>query len=125
MLHTNYINKVNFLRRGIRCHGIPFKKCFLIYIQGILSWHLSKIRRYLTIEFPDFSNFVVAVKHIITVHDNFFLIKSLSSGSEINEFISRFNNYIINSSLSTAKFKIFSHKVNFSHSRRQFFSFYF
>jgi len=65
---------------------------------------------------------VVSVKHIIIVHDNFFLIKSLSSGSEINEFISRFNNYIINSSLSTAKFKIINHKINFSHSRRQFFS---
>ena len=32
MVHTNYINKVNFIRRGIRCHGIPFKKCSLIYI---------------------------------------------------------------------------------------------
>ena len=38
---------------------------------------------------------------IFTVHDNFFLIKSLSSDSEINDFISKFNSYIKNSSLST------------------------
>ena len=88
MVHTNYINKVNFIRCGIHCHGIPFKKCSFIYIQIIRSWHLSKFRRYLTKKFPDFSNSVVAVKHIITVHDNFFIIKSLSSSSKINEFIS-------------------------------------
>jgi len=64
---------------------------------------------------------VVAVKHIITVHDNFFLVKSLSSSSEINKFISKFNYYTKCSSLSTTRFKGFSHKVNFSHSRRQFF----
>jgi len=119
MVHTNYINKVNFIRRGIHCHGIPFKKCSIIYIRGI---RISIFRRYLTKKFPDFSNSVIAVKHIITVHDNFFLIKSLSSSSEINEFISKFNNYIKSSSLSTAKFKGYSHKVNFSHSRRHFFS---
>jgi len=117
MVHTYYINKVNFIRQGIGCHGIPFKKCFLVYIRGIHSWHLSKFRRYLTKKFPDFSNSVVAVKHIIIVHDNSFLIKSLSSTSEINEFISKFNNYIKSSSLFTAKFKGFSHNINFSHSR--------
>jgi len=117
MVHTNYINKVNFIRCGIHCHGIPFKKCSFIYIQIIRSWHLSKFRRYFIKEFPDFSNSVVVMKFIIIVHDNFFLIKSLSLEFEINEFISKFNNFIISSSLSTANFK-----VNFSHSRRQFFS---
>jgi len=117
-----YINKVNFIRRGIRCHGISLKKCYIIYIRGIRSWHLTKFRKYIKSKFPEFYDSVIAIKQVININDNFFQVKSTAPENSVKEFITKFNSLIKSSNCSFAKGKGHSHKINFSHLRREFFT---
>ena len=118
----NYINKVNFIRRSIRCHGISLENCWIIYIRGICSWHLSKFRKYVERKFPEFFNSIVAIKHVIKLEDNFFQVKSTAPEDKVNEFITNLASFIKSSNCSIVKGKGYSHKINFSHLRKQFFT---
>ncbi|ORX38760.1 hypothetical protein BCR32DRAFT_298750 [Anaeromyces robustus] len=89
MDHTNYTNKINYIRRGIRCHGIDISDTYVIFIRRIRSWTLPKFRNFLEKNFPEFNNTIVAVKHSSLLNDNLYQIKTTASEENINKFIDK------------------------------------
>jgi len=119
MDHTNYTNKINYIRRGIRCHGIDISDTYVIFIRRIRSWTLPKFRNFLEKNFPEFNNTIVAVKHSSLLNDNLYQIKTTASEENINKFIDSFKLIIKKCSINFHRCSRKNHKPSFALIRRK------
>jgi len=95
-----YIRNKNSIQRGSRCYGIPISDTSVIFIRGIRSWPLKKLREFLSIHLYNFINNILSVKRITQFNDNIFRIKVLNSNDATTSIVNILKSNIKKASVS-------------------------
>ena len=113
-----YIKNKNYIVRGSRCYGIPIDDTRLIYIRGIHSWPMGKLRSFLESQLQhDLLNTILSIRRITNLNDNFFKIKVLASESTTTNIINFFQSKLQHISIAQLTCSRKNHKTTLSSQR--------
>ena len=114
-----YIKNKNYIVRGSRCYGIPINDTRLIYIRGIHSWPMGKLRLFLESQLQhDLFNTILSIKRITYLNDNFFKIKVVASENTTTNIINILQSKLQHSSIVQLSCSRKNHKHTFSSIRK-------
>jgi len=114
-----YIKNKNYIQRGSRCYGIPISDTSVIFIRGIRSWPLKKLREFLATHLHNFINNILSVKRITQFNYIFFRIRVLNSNNATTSIVNILKSNIKKVSVSYNICSRKNHKFTFSTLKRK------
>jgi len=118
-MSSSYIKNKNYIVRGSRYCGIPISNTKLIYIRGINSWPLGKLRSFLKFQLQQNQfNTILSVRHVTNLNSKFFKIKILASDITTTNIINILQSKLQHTSIVQLTCSRKNHKYTFSSLRR-------
>ena len=117
-MNSSLLKNKNYIIRGSRCFGIPIEDTRLIYIHGI-HWPLKRLRSFLKDQLNDQFKYILSIKHISNLNDNYYKIKVYGTIDTSSEIKIKLKSILKHAITSHSGCNRRNHKYSFSSRKRE------